>query len=382
MRPRQLSGIQPLDVVLAVALTVSSQVEIWAPQVAPGMGEVTGSRPLLAVTTLVMTLPLAVRRTLPLTACALVLGAQAVQQQATTPTEGLSTLLATLVAAYSVGAYGSRREALLGGAVVAVGSAFIGGDWSDFVFILVVVGGAWATGTAVGHRTRAVHRLTQDKRDLEARHELAAERGAAEERLRIARDLHDVVAHRVSMIVVQAQAAAASLDSDPEQARASVDAVEQSGRQALEELRSLLGVLHEESPDTRAPQPHLADIEHLVADAVAAGVPVTLAREGEAVPVSPAVGMAAYRVVQESLTNVVKHAPGHPARVALRFDEGELVVTVTNAGFTETSGAGPGFGLAGMGERVRFTGGELCSGPLPSGEFQVRAVLPLTEQRS
>jgi signal transduction histidine kinase len=373
-------GTQPLDVVLALALTVSTQVEIWAPEMAPGMGEVTGSRPLLTLTTLAMTLPLAARRTVPLAVCALAMAAQAVQQQATTPTEGISTLLALLVAAYSVGAYGSRREALFGGAVVAFGSAFVGEDWSDFLFVLVVMVGAWATGTAVGHRTRTVHRLTEEKQDLEARHELAAQRGAAEERLRIARDLHDVVAHRVSMIVVQAQAAAASMDASPEQARASMDAVEQSGRQALEELRSLLGVLHHERPDTRAPQPHLAEIEQLVSEAEKAGVPVTLVQEGEAVPVSPAVGMAAYRVVQESLTNVVKHAPGQPARVAVRFDERELVVTVTNGGFTESAGAGPGYGLAGMGERVRFTGGELRSGPLPTGEFEVRAVLPLTEQ--
>lgn len=379
MRTREPAGIQPLDVVLAVALTVSTQVEIWAPEMAPGMGEVTGSRPILTLTTLAMTLPLAARRTLPLAVCFLAFAAQAVQQQTTTPTEGISTLLALLVVACSVGVYASRRDALLGGAVVAFGSAFVGEDWADFLFVLVIMGGAWATGMAVGHRTRTVHRLTEDKRDLEARHERAAARGAAEERLRIARDLHDVVAHRVSMIVVQAQAATAYLDASPEQARASIDAVEKSGRQALEELRSLLGVLHEASPDLRSPQPHLAEIEQLVSEAMAAGVPVSMVCEGEAVSVSPAVGMAAYRVVQESLTNVVKHAPGEPALVAVRFEDRELVVTVTNSGFTESAGAGPGYGLAGMGERVRFAGGELRSGPLPTGEFEVRAVLPLTE---
>jgi signal transduction histidine kinase len=378
-RAGQARGIQPVDVVIALALTISSQVEIWSPDLAPALGEVTGSRPLLAVTTALMTVPLAVRRVFPLAACVLVVTAQVVQQQSTTPTEGLSTLLALLVASYSVGAHAGRRNGLLGAGAIAVGSFFIGSDSSDHLFVLVVLGAACGMGLVVGHRNLVVDRLAADKRDLEERHELAAARGAAEERVRIARDLHDVVAHRVSMIVVQAQAADAALDKSPEEARESMRAVERTGRQALEELRSLLGVLHQNSPDARAPQPDLDEIEQLVHEARSAGVPVTMATEGDVVPVAPSVGMAAYRVVQESLTNVLKHAPGQRARVVLRFHPGLLEVTVTNEGFSESEASGPGHGLAGMRERVRFAGGDLSSGPLPSGEFEVRATLPLEE---
>ena len=181
------------------------------------------------------------------------------------------------------------------------------------------------------------------------------------------------------MIVVQAQAADAALDTSQERARESMRAVERTGRQALEELRSLLGVLHDESPDARAPKPGIEEIEQLVTEARTAGVPVTMATEGEVVPVAPAVAMAAYRVVQESLTNVVKHASGRPARVLLRFDAGTLEVSVTNEGGSAPGAGTLGHGLAGMRERVRFTGGELRSGQLPSGEFAVHATLPLED---
>lgn len=370
---RERRFVEPIDLVVAVALTAATQVEIWAPQLAPALQDVTGSRLFLSASSLLMTLPLVVRRRMPVLACTLVLGAGALQQQLSTPTEGLSTLAAMLLATYSVSTHGDRQQAFLGGAVLVVGSMFLGQDLSDHLFVLVVLGAAWVMGLAVGrgHR-RAVA--------LERETELAAARGAAEERLRIARDLHDVVAHRVSMMVVQAQTADALATSDPDLARQAMRDVDAAGRQALDELRTLLGVLHgDRPPDDRAPQPGLAQIDDLVSAARSAGVPVTLERSGPERRVVPAVGMAAYRVVQEALTNVVKHADRASAVVTVRFGEDALEVTIVDDGPGDVRSTGPGYGLAGMRERVQVAGGELQAGAAPGGGFRVHAVLPATE---
>lgn len=363
-------SVEPIDVVIAIALTAATQVEIWAPQLAPAMDDVTGSRLFLAVSSFVMTVPLAVRRRLPVVTCVLVLGAGALQQQLSTPTEGLSTLAAMLIAAYSVSTHGDRRQANLGGAVVLVASLFIGRDAADHLFVLVVLGAAWAMGLAVGRGHRRARALEREK-------ELAAERGAAEERLRIARDLHDIVAHRVSMMVVQAQTADTLATSNPDEARQAMREVDAAGRQALEELRALLGVLHGDVPrDTRTPQPGLDQIDDLVAASRSAGLEVRLARSGPKRLVTPAVGMAAYRVVQEALTNVVKHARGASTEVEVRFAEETLEITVTDDGPGDTGASTPGFGLAGMRERVLVAGGELSAGSTPGRGFRVHVVLP------
>ena len=154
-------AVELLDVVIAAALTISTQFEIWAPQLVPAMGDVTGSRAVLAVTTALMTLPLAFRRAFPLAVCGLAFVAQAIQQQTTTATEGLSTLLALLVASYSAGAHASRRDALLAGPVVLVGSLFVSNEQADWLFVIIVLGSAWVGGWFVGHRTRVVERLSE-----------------------------------------------------------------------------------------------------------------------------------------------------------------------------------------------------------------------------
>lgn len=164
----------PLDVLLALALTLASQVEIWAPALVPGSDEVDGSRPLLAFSTLLMTAPLAVRRAAPLAVVVLVLGAAAVQQLVTVPTEGLSTLIACLVASYSASAYAAGRRAAAGGIIVALASTLIGRDLADHVFVAVVLGSAWVTGLVVGWRSDEVARLRDDNQDLHARLAAAA----------------------------------------------------------------------------------------------------------------------------------------------------------------------------------------------------------------
>ena len=376
--------VEPLDAVVVLALTLATQVEVWAPQLALATGEVTGNRQVLAATGLVMTLPLAVRRAYPLLPCVAGLAAAAAQQLLTVPTEGLSTLAALLLAAYSVSAYGSRTVAVAGGAVITAGSPFIGEDWSDHAFVLVLLGAAWAMGLAVGRRTTAVTVLQGHNLELEQQRREAADRGAAEERARIAREMHDIVAHRVSMMVVQTQAADALLDERPEAARQAIQAVEETGREALAELRALLGLLRSQAPaaapGTRTPQPGLGEITELVEASRTAGLPVELHSHGNAVPVPPAVAMAAYRIVQEAITNVVKHAGSAPTTVTLHFRGDALDITVADAGTSSGVDGTPGYGLAGMKERVAFVGGSMSFGRRTAGGYSVRATLPITDQ--
>lgn len=373
--------VEPVDVVVATALALAAQAEIWAPDWVPGMGAVDGSKPVLAVTALVMTVPLAVQRTWPLWCCGLVLGAACAQQLVTTPTEGLSSLAAMLLASYAVSANGGTRSSAVGVGMIVATSVIVGG--SDLAFLLLLMLAAWVMGMLVSYRTHEVADLQSDRQTLIEERHLAAARGAAQERRRIARELHDVVAHRVSVMVVQAQAADALLDSSPTKAREAVLAVEGAGRQALAELRSLLGLLRaaDDQADENAaltPSPGLSDIEALVTQARAAGMPITLSHEGEPRQVSEVIGAAAYRVVQEAITNVLKHGARAATHVRVAFECDRLELLVTDDGPTG-NGTEPGYGLAGMRERVDFVGGSLVTGPGSDGGFTVHASLPLPE---
>lgn len=369
--------IEPVDAVVAGALGLAALAEIWAPDLIPGAADIVGSRWVLSATVIGMTLPLAWRRSLPLVACAAVLLCAAAQPLLTTPNEGLTSLAAMLLASYSVSAHGDRRAASLGLALVLVASAAVGAK-DDFVFVLLLLVPAWSVGFLVNRRSHQVAALRTDRDLLLAERQAAAARGAEEERRRIARELHDVVAHRVSMMVVQAQSADALLAESPDRARAAILAVEGAGRDALTELRSLLGLLRSRSDGETplAPLPGYAEIAALVEQARSTGVPIDLAVTGTPVAVGEIVGAAAYRVVQEAITNVIKHAALAATRVQLDFGPACLEVVVSNEGPSQ-EGVEPGFGLAGMRERVDFAGGSLDAGPAPGGGFVVHARLPL-----
>ena len=371
----------PVDLVVAVALTLAAQAEIWSPHLVPGTGEIDGSRPVLAVTAVLMTVPLVFRRTRPLGCSTTVLGAACAQQILTTPTEGLSPLAAMLLAGYSVGAHAAGRRAVVGAALLTLTAATVGG--SDVVFVGLLLLSAWAAGVLVHRQRHQVAHLQSDREVLIAERQVAAEQGAVQERRRIARELHDVVAHRVSMMVVQAQSADALLATSPDAARASVRAVEEAGREALGELRSLLGLLRADvvefgEPSQLAPPPGLGEIEALVARARDAGLPVAYLVQGEVRRVADAVGAAAFRVVQEAITNVVKHGGRAATSVDLTYGPDHLEVLISDVG--KVSGpVVPGFGLSGMRERVDFVGGTLDVGPGEDGCFSVLARLPYTE---
>ena len=234
---------------------------------------------------------------------------------------------------------------------------------------MLVLGCAWGAGVLVALRT-------DDLDSLELRRLEANRAGAAEERQRIARELHDVVAHRVSMMVVQSQLADAVLEEDPARARQAIVAVEAAGRDALVELRSVLGLMHHDDPATLAPgDTELSRLDTVVEEARAGGLPVTFETTGAVRPVPPAVALAAFRIVQESLTNVVRHASSAPTHVRLDYRPGAVEISVQDEGVVHTE-LRPGHGISGMTERAAFLGGTLSTAAVPTGGLRVSAVLP------
>jgi signal transduction histidine kinase len=209
----------------------------------------------------------------------------------------------------------------------------------------------------------------------------AAADAVTAERLRIAREVHDVLAHSVGVIAIQAGVGRRVMATRPEEARAALAAIEATSREALAGLRRTVGSLRRDDPSGLAyePAPGLADLPRLADSAARAGVRVAVEWRGERRPLPPDVDLAAYRIVQESVTNVVRHAGTDRCRVEIAFDEdaGEVAVTVEDAGRGAVGTAGAGFGLAGMRERVALLGGEFTAGPVPAGGFRVAARLPL-----
>ena len=231
----------------------------------------------------------------------------------------------------------------------------------------------------VGSRLRAQRSLAVQTGRTEAEQERLA---VLEERTRIARELHDVVAHHMSLIAVRAETAPYRLSGLPESARAEFSSLSEVAREALTDMRRLLGVLRQDQPAALAPQPQLADLPALVDAARQAGVSVELSVPSALDPVPSRVGLCAYRIVQESLSNASQHAPGAAVTVSVDQDSGAVLLRVAN-GPGEPSGPsrnghGPGHGLAGMRERVALLGGSLAAGPAPDGGFVVSAVLPLS----
>ena len=348
---------------------------------------------LLIVTVLVTCAPIAFRRRSPLVALVISSLGIFVHILANWP-EG-SLPFAVLLLTYTVGAWCPLRQAIAGLAVVAtviVVLGLSGAPGLDAVGVFGVIAefaAGWAIGVAMRNRRAATEaRVREADKRAEAERQSAA-RVLAEERLRIAQELHDVVAHSMSVIAVQAGVGAHVLDERPEQARAALEAISATSRGTLTEMRRLLGVLRSsDGARSHAPAPGLADLPRLVDDVRAVGVPATLHVEGTADSVHAGIELSAYRVVQEALTNVLKHA-GKPTRVdvTVRHRPGLLAVEVTddgrglaarssNGGAAGSPAEGSGHGLVGMRERVELWGGELSVGPAPGGGYRVTARLP------
>jgi signal transduction histidine kinase len=300
------------------------------------------------------------------------------------PYEMTTAFVGLFVYPYAAGAYAQGARVLL--AVPAVWGALtvmalapeelVAGDIffpSTFGMLFLLA------GRAVRSRSRLTAELHEAAVRADEAREAEAERAVAEERRRIAREMHDVVAHSVSMMVVQAGGARRILERDPARAVAAAELIERTGRAALAEMRALLGVLHAEEHSEYAPQPTLRELDALVERARSAGVPVEVTVAGERRDLPAGLDLAAYRVVQEALTNVVKHSGGAPTEVSVHYrpDAVEMRIADRGNGNLGARLGGGGHGLAGMRERVRMYGGQLHAGRRRGGGFEVHVLLPL-----
>jgi signal transduction histidine kinase len=396
-RPRVTSAgfadriVRLSDVLIPGVLAALALNDIWgAPLASP---EFRGPRLLQTAGALVMTVPLGWRRRYPIAVLACVTVGAAVEWPWMRSQGQLSfeAFMAVLIAAYSIGAHAPLRRGAQ--ALTLAMLLTLAADIADSIAgyhgrfentgLYVLVALAWGIGNAFRRHGTREAALVAHTAQLEREREVKARQAAADERARIAREMHDVVAHSMSVMVVQVGAARGILASEPDTARETLASAEHTGREALAEMRRMLGVLRERSDDdTLAPQPGLASVEGLLDQARGAGLDVELTTEGTPHPLPPGLDLAAYRIVQEGLTNVVKHAGPAHARVLLRYgrDDLEIVVCDDGRGVNGSNGE-PGHGLVGMRERVALYGGALDAGALAGGGFRVRAHLPL-EPRS
>ncbi|HEX2273540.1 MAG TPA: sensor histidine kinase [Acidimicrobiales bacterium] len=367
LRRSRWSRSQWSDVALAAAaFAISASVLTTHQQWSPG--------PVAWALVAVHVVPVAFRRTAPRAAFAVSVAAGAVYLALGWPMVGLG--LAALIMTYSLAAYTSRKDSLVGLAAVEVvltASALIDADdpqVDTLIGNLIIVGAAWVLGDGARRR----------REDAVAEQQRLAAQAVADERLRIARELHDVVAHSMSVIAVQAGTGRVVIDDDVDHARRALVSIEETSKRALDEMRRLLGVLRADTSDPAAlaPVPTLDDLDRLVAYAVEGGNPVDVSVEGDRRSAPAGFELAAYRVLQEALTNVRRHAAGAPARVHVAFEPSHLVVEVENplARGQPAASGGAGHGLLGMRERVSLYGGTFEAGPRPNGTFRVSARIP------
>jgi signal transduction histidine kinase len=293
-----------------------------------------------------------------------------------------------LVLVYSVGQHEPRSRAAFGLVVVLCGvhgamqlAVANGEDYpiGDRVFVTLFVVAPWLVGRALHGRAREVEELA----DRAARLERERQAALAEERARIARELHDVIAHSLGVIVVQAGAGETVAVKQPEHAREVLHSIQQLGRQSLGEMSRLVGVLRDGGEEVGlAPQPGLVDLPALVAQTRASGLDATFSVTGTPVDVAPGLDVAAYRIVQEALTNTRKHASATLATVTVHHTPEELTIEILDDGTGSANGSGGGHGIIGMRERAALYGGTFEAGPRPDRGYAVRAVLPIEDGRA
>jgi signal transduction histidine kinase len=293
-----------------------------------------------------------------------------------------AAFLIMLFMPWSIGSYNTRTKAILGLVWYQLAALWVNiqfaGSGSDYFWIGIFISVAWASGFVLNRRSQHLRELAERARRAELERAAATERAVAEERQRIARELHDVIAHSVSVMTVQAGAVRRLLQPDQQREREALETVEATGREALTEMRRLVGLLREHGAMPEfSPQPGMGTIDSLLDGVRAAGLPVELEVDGSPRELSPGVDLAAYRVVQEALTNALKYAGPAHAWVAVHWQDGKLELEISNDGTTDGDSSGAGHGLTGMRERVSLYGGEIESGPREGGGYVVRARLPI-----
>jgi signal transduction histidine kinase len=368
------------DVVVALASFATGQAEAWNGAFSTHRQ---GPHWAQAVAYGIASLALLVRRHRPLACVAVVCGALAAEYLLVGAPEGMGVLVTPLIAAYSVANREDRPTALRGlGMVAGLGAVWVTRDpvtvdlrssvqaavWTSPWII------AWLLGAYLRARRLYIQGLVREREER-------AQSAVAEERNRIARELHDVIGHSVSVMTVQASAVRRLMRQDQAKERAALETVEATGRAALTEMRRMVGVLRDanSAPDLQPP-PTLDQLDRLIEGCRRAGLVVELRCEGDRVPLAAGLDLTAYRLVQEALTNTLRHARASRADVVLTYSGDSLAVRVTDDGAGPAPNAEAGNGLLGMRERVNVYGGDLRVGPGPHGGFEVVADLPLGER--
>ena len=379
IRPRAM------DAAIAVGLAVLVIVEVLANE------EIDAPAGTVLPLGLLITLPVAFRRVAPVATLAVILLGFVVAEELYGVADAAgSPFAALLLALYSAGAYADRRGRWVVGAMLSVFLlAFILDSETpigDFFFIGGIMFGVWGAAIVVNSRQRLASELAARTVELEHEREEKAKLAVAEERARIARELHDVVAHNLSVMIVQAGAERREVAAERPETAAVFETIEQTGRQAMAEMRRLLGMLRRSDDELAlAPQPSVEHLDTLAAQVRDAGLPVDLRIEGERRPLPAGVDLSAYRIVQEALTNALKHAGPASARVTVRYGRDELDIEVADDGTAAANGnghrdgpqSGGGHGLVGMRERVALFGGDLAAGHRRGGGYAVKARLPI-----
>ena len=376
-------GVHPLrtaivDWSVVLVLVGTAAYEVWVEPAA-------GSEPRWLVSLLVAAalVPLGWRRRWPLAVLAVNVVVIAAYSVGLPEWTSFQLFAALVLALFSAAAYADARRAVIGAALVAalvVPEMYLkladGDPLSELPGPFVALAAVWLGGRAIARRRVEAERLSELAAELAQRNEADARAAVGAERTRIARELHDVVAHAVSVIVVQAQAADRVLEGEHPSARESLQAIESTARTALVEMRRLLEMLRAEEDDPDfAPQPGLEHLDVLVKQVREAGLAVDLRVEGERRPLPAGVDLSAFRIVQEALTNTLKHAGPAHALVTLRYGAGEIEVEVVDDG-ARAGPAGRGHGLLGMRERAAVVGGRVETGPRSGRGYAVRASLP------
>lgn len=364
-----------LDVVVRAGRAGGAQTAVW----------------IAAPASVAVVLPLLLRRRFPFAAPAAVWLLATAFSFADGRLVGLPVpYLAGLAAAAMLGNVRDPLKARVGLAVVVVGAVTVvhnspNAGTSELFYVPLVFAVAWVAGFLLRGRAEQTEVAEERAARAEAERATAARVAVAEERTRIARELHDVVAHAVSVMVLQVGAVRHKLPDSLGDDRDALRGVEETGRAALTEMRRVLGALRQDGDVVEmAPQPGLDDLDALLDEVGRAGVPVTLQVEGDAAPLPRAIELSAYRIVQEALTNTLKHAGASRADVVLRYGDADLGIEVCDDGGGAggaASGNGDGHGLVGVRERVTVYGGEMSAGPAPGGGFRLCARLPFDGER-
>jgi signal transduction histidine kinase len=378
---RVVDGLAWTDIALAFVLFAVKQTFVITGTLMSGSAD-----PLSVLSATALTVPIAWRRRSPLGCAAVVAGTIVVNDLLAGWNGAVLSFDCSIIAAYSAGAFARQRRAvaalgllLAANLVDAVGAP---GSRAGNVALGVVVFSLtpWLVGQALRRERARTDQLRVLAAELEAERDKRARTAVEAERGRIARELHDIVAHAISVMAVQADAAVKLLGLDPPRALQPLETIQHTARGALAEMRQLVGLLRDSSEEPpRGPQPGVANLSSLVEDAQRSGLPVTFEVTGEVLPLPASHELAAYRIVQEGLTNVRKHAGAAHARVTIAFTPERLDVQIRDHGQTRGSPEpGGGYGLLGIAERVHLLGGELNAGYADHGGFLLHARLPLT----